>query len=103
MPCIKVGLNEWIVIDRGNNPTFTLWTAGLSGCVGVAITTQQHAFMTHIDSRTTIANWNAAVANQFLAAIGNLGNLNQVLSCEIVIGDDDATPLANAVLLTLQG
>ena len=97
---IKVGINEWIVVNNHN--ASSLWTDGLSGCVGVAIVVPGYAFLTHIDSHISVQDWQQNVEAHFLAALTNLGHLAQADVCEVVIGDDAETPLADAVLRTLR-
>ena len=101
MPCIKVGINEWVVINKGKHASFSLWTDGLSGCVAVAITTDERAFLTHISSDVSAKDWNDKVADQFLAAINKLENLKKITNSMIVIADDKETALSGAVLKTL--
>lgn len=101
MPCIKVGINEWVVINKAGHNDFTLWTDGLSGCVGVAIATNDRAFMTHIDSKVSVEDWTQKIEKDFLEAVSNLGNYADIQICEIVIGDDDITKLAYAVFQSL--
>lgn len=98
---IKVGQNEWIVVDREHRDTLSLCTSGLSGCVGVAIATPQRAFLAHISSDVSAENLRNKVKDQFSQAIAKLGNLADVDLCEIVIGDDKETDLSEAMFDTL--
>ena len=55
MPYIWVTTDEWIIIDksRGNG----LVTSGLSGCVGVALVTQNRCLLSHVYSACTEQTW----------------------------------------------
>ena len=51
MPRLKVSIDEWVVIAHDAvEPGFFLWTDGLSGCVGVAMSSDSRVFLTHISS-----------------------------------------------------
>lgn len=101
MPCIKVGINEWAIVDRARFYNFSLWTDKLNGCVAVAIVTDRYAFLTHISSQVTLSQWKFEASSNFLEAIDQLGPLPSNALCEVVLGDDEETKLSWAVYQTI--
>lgn len=95
-PSIKVGLHEWIVTDITRLNTMPLWTNSLTSCVGVAIVTPTHAFVTHLYSELTSENWEAIVKGEFLKAISKIDDLNSARKCVVISGHSET--LINAVL-----
>lgn len=101
MPSVKVGLNEWVVLDTTGHNDLSLWTDGLSGCVGVGVIVPPKIFVTHISSTFSAQSWTQSVEAPFLQALSNLGSIKTAKEISVVIGDDDETPLSKAVLATL--
>lgn len=101
MPAIKVGLNEWVVLDTTGHNDLSLWTDGLSGCVGVGVIIPPKIFVTHINSAFSAQDWTQSVEKPFLQAIQNMGSIKTAQDIVVVIGDDDETALSKAVLKTL--
>jgi hypothetical protein len=108
MPCIKVGISEWILV-KGQQKPIVLWTDGFIGCVGVAIRsdwrapTNHRAFMTHIDSCVSVEEWEKKIEAEFKAAIGKFGSFDKA-RCVIVVNRDEDHPktdLEEAVEKTL--
>lgn len=101
MPCIKVGVNEWAIIDRSKYYNFSLWTAGLNDYVAVAIVTDCYAFLTHISSKMSLYQWDYEASINFLIALRKLGPLSSNAMCEVVLGGSDETTLSWAVYQTI--
>ncbi len=101
MPCIKVGVNEWAIVDRAKFYNFSLWTDKLNSSVAVAIVTDRYAFLTHINSQVTLSQWDYEVSVNFLEALNHLGPLPSNALCEVVLGDDEETALSWAVYQTI--
>jgi uncharacterized OsmC-like protein len=103
MPCIKVGLNEWILINSLPCP-MALWTDGLAGCVAVTIYKPHRAFMTHIYSGISVAEWNNKIEAEFKAAMKKFGDLDDA-HCRIIVSRESnqkKSPLEEAVEKTLK-
>ena len=101
MPCIKIGLDEWVIVDRSMYYNFSLWTDNLKGGVAVAIVTKTHAFLTHISHQVSTRQWENEVSKKFLTALDNLGSLPRDAMCEITLADDNETKLSWAVYRTV--
>lgn len=102
MPCIKVGLNEWILLNSLQCP-MVLWTDGIINCVGVTITSANRAFMTHIYSSITVEKWEEKIKAEFKEAIGRFGSFDKTYCCIVVNREpkDPKTDLEAAVEKTL--
>ncbi|MFT6675925.1 MAG: hypothetical protein ACJAVM_002122 [Sulfitobacter sp.] len=108
MACIKVGLDEWVLIDRtaaaNAGVQLNLWTAGLSGCVGIGIIKPPLAFVAHVFSNLSAATWAATYNASVAAAIANLlpfDNTTKIIA--VVVGDDNPTPRSNIISGYLDG
>jgi len=88
MTSLKVGINEWVVLDLTANKPIKLWTSGLIGCVAVAIVTPTRAFVTHISSNIGADGWEETVKNEFSKEIGNIEDIDKAAECFVLGGDD---------------
>jgi hypothetical protein len=103
MPCIKVGLNEWILLNKQLSP-IALWTDGIIGCVGVTIKSAERAFMAHIYSHISVEEWENKIKAEFKEAIERFGSFDKTY-CWITVNrdlEDNKTPLEEAVEKTLR-
>jgi hypothetical protein len=103
MPCIKVGLSEWILLNSMKEYPMVLWTDGIISCVGVAVTSKNRAFMTHIYSGISVDQWENKIKAEFKEAIGRFGSFDAAYCCIAVNRDpeDPKTDLEEAVEKTL--
>lgn len=92
MPCIKVGLDEWVIVDSSDlQESLSLWTDGLSGCVGIAIQVPPKALVAHVYSGLNASNWETEYKPKLVLALDALGSLKTAKDIQLTLGDDDRT------------